>query len=180
MRAIEIAAGQLFLSVDMPDIAADDPPEVSLLARHIDRGTAWVAEMASGGRSSVVGYAIASIVDGAAHVDQVSVDPSAGRRGIGRLLLAWVASWAGERGIERVTLTTFRDVPWNGPYYARVGFEVVPDADVGPELRALVAEETAAGLDPSLRVCMAMSASRLASWSSGPRSPSSSSSSNDG
>jgi GNAT superfamily N-acetyltransferase len=161
MRAIEIAAGQLFLSVDMPEIAADDPPDVGLLNDHIDAGTAWVAEMESGGRSAVVGYVIASVVDGAAHVDQVSVDPSAERRGIGRRLLAVVAEWAMGRGISWLTLTTFRDVPWNGPYYARLGFEVMPPSSIGRELRALVDEETAAGLDPTLRVCMRAPAADL-------------------
>ena len=40
-----------------------------------------------------------------------------------------------------MTLTTFRDVPWNAPYYERLGFTVVEPADQGPELRALVAAE---------------------------------------
>jgi GNAT superfamily N-acetyltransferase len=161
MRAIEVAAGQLFLSVGMPEIAADDPPSVELLEGHIAAGTAWVASMASDGRSSVVGYAIVSGVDGAAHVDQVSVDPPAGRRGIGRLLMAEVGRWAVARGFDRVTLTTFRDVPWNAPYYAKLGFEVVPATDAGPGLRAIVADEAAAGLDPSLRVIMRAAASAL-------------------
>ena len=40
-----------------------------------------------------------------------------------------------------MTLTTFRDVPWNAPYYERLGFRVIAPADQGPELAALVAEE---------------------------------------
>jgi hypothetical protein len=36
---------------------------------------------------------------------------------------------------------TFRDVPLNAPYYERLGFTVVPPADQGPQLAALVAEE---------------------------------------
>jgi GNAT superfamily N-acetyltransferase len=163
MRAIEIAAGQLFSSVGMDEIAADDPPTVELLRDHIDAGTAWVAEMASGGRASVVGYVIASIVDGAVHIDQVSVDPIVGRQGIGRRLLATVADWAQAGGIEDVTLTTFRDVPWNGPYYARLGFSELAPSDVGPELGAVVAKEAGEGLDPSLRICMRAPASSLRS-----------------
>ncbi len=163
MRAIEISAGQLFLSVDMPEVAADEPFSVELLTGHVDAGTAWVAELASGGRSAVVGYVIASVVDGAAHVDQVSVEPTAGRQGIGRRLLAAVASWAAQRAMAWMTLTTFREVPWNAPYYERLGFEVMAPRDVGRQLRALVEAEAAAGLDPALRVCMRAPVTALAS-----------------
>jgi hypothetical protein len=38
-----------------------------------------------------------------------------------------------------LTLTTFRDVPWNGPYYERIGFRLVDDP--GPELRAQIDHE---------------------------------------
>jgi hypothetical protein len=52
---------------------------------------------------------------------------------------AWVA--VDDDGRAAITLTTFRDVPWNAPYYERLGFTVVEPADQGPELAALVAEE---------------------------------------
>jgi hypothetical protein len=53
-----------------------------------------------------------------------------------------------------VTLTTFRDVPWNMPFYARLGFEIVPPEQVGPALFAIVEGETRRGLDPARRVVM--------------------------
>ena len=30
-------------------------------------------------------------------------------------------------GLPCLTLTTFRDVPWNAPWYSRLGFEPAPD-----------------------------------------------------
>jgi hypothetical protein len=45
----------------------------------------------------------------------------------------------------RVTLTTYADVPWNGPWYARHGFAEL--AELTPELARLRAAERAAGLD---------------------------------
>jgi hypothetical protein len=52
-----------------------------------------------------------------------------------------LAALAAADGRAAITLTTFRDVPWNAPYYERLGFTVVEPADQGPELAALVAEE---------------------------------------
>jgi hypothetical protein len=53
-----------------------------------------------------------------------------------------------------VTLTTFEHVPWNAPYYARHGFAVLSEHELGPGLRRLRDEETRHGLDPTLRVVM--------------------------
>jgi GNAT superfamily N-acetyltransferase len=94
------------------------------------------------------GFAALEVVDGAAHLEQLVVEPALGRRGLGRALLEAAATHARERmGSETLTLTTFRDVPWNGPWYARCGFVELDEASCGPELRAIRAEERAAGLD---------------------------------
>lgn len=53
-----------------------------------------------------------------------------------------------------MTLTTFRDVPWNAPFYARAGFRELAAAELSPELAELVREEAARGLDPERRVVM--------------------------
>jgi N-acetylglutamate synthase-like GNAT family acetyltransferase len=77
-----------------------------------------------------------------------------GRRGIGRALLDHVAALARARGAPALTLTTFAEVPWNGPYYARLGFEVWPDTAQGPGLAAIVARERARWPDGPARVAM--------------------------
>ena len=53
-----------------------------------------------------------------------------------------------------VTLTTFRDVPWNAPYYERCGFRTLTEAELTPELAEVRARESEHGLDPETRVCM--------------------------
>jgi GNAT superfamily N-acetyltransferase len=57
-----------------------------------------------------------------AHLEQLSVHPDHGRRGIGRALLRAGCAWAAANGYEELTLVTYRDVPWNGPFYASEGF----------------------------------------------------------
>jgi hypothetical protein len=45
-----------------------------------------------------------------------------------------------------VTLLTFRDIPWNGPWYAGHGFVELPEEEFGPELRTHWQAEIDAGL----------------------------------
>ncbi|WP_231929553.1 hypothetical protein [Micromonospora inositola] len=65
-----------------------------------------------------------------------------------------MAGWAADQGLPALTLTTFRNVPWNGPYYARCGFRELTGAQVTPGLTELLAAEAAMGLDPAERVAM--------------------------
>lgn len=101
-----------------------------------------------------VGYVLADRVDGSAHISQVSVTPVAQGVGIGRSLIGRVEQWALESDMRAVTLTTFADVPWNGPLYEHLGFQVIPADEVGPELRSIREAEAAHGLDIARRVCM--------------------------
>jgi N-acetylglutamate synthase-like GNAT family acetyltransferase len=73
---------------------------------------------------------------------------------VGRALLAHAADHAREEGLTALTLTTFTEVPWNAPYYARLGFRPLPEADLTPGLREILATEAAHGLDRRPRVCM--------------------------
>ena len=69
-------------------------------------------------------------------------------------MLDRVRMWALETGRSAISLTTFADVPWNRPLYEHLGFRVLAGDEIGPELRALRAEEAVHGLDPTIRVCM--------------------------
>jgi hypothetical protein len=46
------------------------------------------------------------------------------------------------------------DVPWNRPWYEHLGFVVLDDTQIGPQLRSVREAETRHGLDPAKRVCM--------------------------
>jgi GNAT superfamily N-acetyltransferase len=99
-------------------------------------------------------YLIAGIVDGSMHIEQVSVHPRAARRKIGRMLLEHAAAYAAAGGIRALTLTTFAEVPWNAPYYARCGFRVLDDGALSPGMRAVRDREIAHGLHRWPRVYM--------------------------
>jgi predicted N-acetyltransferase YhbS len=98
---------------------------------------------------------VAEVLDGNAHVAQVSVAPRHGRQGIGRALVRHVEEWGQAAGRPATTLTTFRDVSWNGPYYARLGYTELPAAAIGPELAATMAREASMpGIDAEDRCAM--------------------------
>lgn len=134
LQDIERAAGQWFRDVGMPEIAEDEPLPVGELARYHRSGLAWVV---ADDADAPVAYLIADRVDGNLHVEQVSVHPDSARRGIGRLLLDHLAAHARLEGAPALTLTTFTQVPWNAPYYARCGFRPMDDDRLTPGLRTI-------------------------------------------
>jgi GNAT superfamily N-acetyltransferase len=102
-----------------------------------------------------VGFAHVEVLEAAvAHLEEIDVHPDHGRRGLGTRLVQAVCEWAASAGYEAVTLTTFREVPWNMPFYARLGFEVIPAEELSPSLLAVLRDEARRGLDPARRVAM--------------------------
>ncbi|WLW51248.1 GNAT family N-acetyltransferase [Streptomyces sp. YU58] len=151
VREIERAAGAAFRGLGMGAVADDEPPGADVLEGFRRTGRLWVAAD-EGDRP--VAYLMGEPVDGAFHVEQVSVHPDAARRGVGRALLAYAADHARGQNLTALTLTTFAEVPWNAPYYTRLGFHVLDEADLTPGLRHIRAHEATLGLDRWPRVCM--------------------------
>lgn len=121
------------------------------LQRASDDGRLWVAADAN---DTPVGFALVFELGLFAHLDELDVHPAHGRRGLGSALIEAVCSWAATRGFSAVTLSTFRDVPWNAPLYARRGFAVVPPDDMPMELVRIVEMERRKGLSTERRVIM--------------------------
>lgn len=150
IQSAELRAGELFADSPFPQVATMPGMTVEFLADFIARGQVWVA--VAGG--VVIGYAVADRVDDSAHLQEVGVDPTFGRRGIGTELIATVVEWARAQGDPSVTLSTFRDLPWNGPYYGRLGFAIIDEVDLTAELREVRAHEAEIGLPVAERVLM--------------------------
>jgi GNAT superfamily N-acetyltransferase len=157
LRELECAAGSIFRELGMDAIADDEPPSIATLAVIQAAGRAWVS---TDDADEPVAYLLVQIIDASAHIEQVSVHPRAARQGLGSELIETAASWARQHGLKALTLTTYRDVPWNRPYYERLGFQILDDAHMTPGLRRLRAQEAAAGLDRWPRVVMQRSLHR--------------------
>jgi GNAT superfamily N-acetyltransferase len=141
----------MFADIGLASVADDPPLPVEELAHYQRQGRAWVYADVDAGP---VGYLLAGRVDGNAHIDQVSVHPSSGHRGIGRQLIGHLGRQARDQGLAAVTLTTFAAVPWNAPYYRRCGLRILDQDEMGPELAGLRSAERDRGLDIEPRVAM--------------------------
>ena len=154
LGAIESAAAQRFGDIGLTAIAQGRPTEKAEYERQIAAEWAWVAETGARERTTVA-LALAGVVDGQGFLAELSVHPDHGRQGLGRRLIQAVETWAGASGFATLSLTTFDSVLWNRPYYERLGFSVLDEKDIGPQLIKLREGERARGLDDlSPRVCM--------------------------
>jgi predicted N-acetyltransferase YhbS len=150
LQDLERAAGECFRDVGMPEIADDEPLSIDELARYQRMDLAWVATEAD----RPVAYLLAEPVDDALHIEQVSVHPDWAHRRIGRALIEHAAARAAADGLDSLTLTTFTEVAWNAPYYARCGFTPIAPGGLTPGLRKIREAEAAHGLDRWPRLCM--------------------------
>ncbi|SDJ38339.1 N-acetylglutamate synthase, GNAT family [Nonomuraea maritima] len=141
--AVELAADKLFEQVGIVF-----PPGTTMIEEVDDPGSVLVEG------EPPAGFALIGWADGNVHLDQLAVRPDSMRQGIGGRLVAAVLDHARAVGAPAVTLTTYRDVPWNAPWYARHGFSVLPEPEWGPELRALVEHERELGIEVAPRVVM--------------------------
>jgi ribosomal protein S18 acetylase RimI-like enzyme len=127
VRELERAAGAAFRDLGMAAVADDEPPSITELAAFQEDSRAWVI---TDDADHPVAYLLIDVVDGNAHVEQISVHPDHARQGLGKTLLDTAAAWAAEHGLAALTLTTYSDVPWNAPYYERLGFQVMAEAQI--------------------------------------------------
>ena len=151
---IERAAAALFRMTPYAYLADDDlvSIEVDLTKEYV-----WVAvDLAD----QPIGFALVHLLDASVHLHELDVHPDYARQGLGRRLIATVADWARARGATALTLTTFDDVPWNGPYYARLGFRTLDLATLSPGLQAVRQGEAEAGLPMAHRICMQLDLER--------------------
>jgi GNAT superfamily N-acetyltransferase len=150
LRAVETAAVRLFAEVGLAKIAEDEPTDPDVLEAARAAGRLWVADR----EGEAVGFALVELLDGTPHLLELDVAPDHARHGLGTRLVHFVAAWARRRGHDALTLTTFRDVPWNGPFYEKLGFCALDEAALPPGLAARRARERALGIDVAPRVAM--------------------------
>ncbi len=152
LPAIEAAAGEMFPPEDLASDLRESGLPLSFFERAASEGRLWVARTIAA--PTPVGFAAVTLHDGSAHLYEMDVLPAHGRRGLGRALVLQVVRWARASGHAHLTLTTFRHLPWNAPFYASIGFVEIDERDCGPELRAALVEEKERGLDPEKRTAM--------------------------
>lgn len=141
LAEVERAASRRFADVGIEEFVGSATPR-ALLSEAQREARLWVAADEA---DRPVGFVLAAELDGTAFVEELDVQPSAGGRGLGRRLIDQVALWARARGLAAVTLSTCRDVPFNAPWYQRMGFRVLGEREWTPGLRAVREAEAARG-----------------------------------
>jgi GNAT superfamily N-acetyltransferase len=150
LPVIELAAAKLLVG-HAPESVLNETTSIRHFRQALTGGRLWVAVTGD----IPVGFVhVALLPSGAPHLEEIDVHPSHGRQGLGRRLVATACDWVAGQGHPDVTLTTFREVPFNMNFYASCGFREVSGADLEQELAAIVKAEAERGLAPERRVVM--------------------------
>jgi diketogulonate reductase-like aldo/keto reductase/predicted N-acetyltransferase YhbS len=155
LQEIERRASALFLAYPFTVALPEHLASPAALARACEAGLLWVAR----DTHEPVGFALVEDDGDALHLEELDVLPEHGRQGLGERLVRAVIRRAQASALP-VTLTTFRDIPWNEPFYTRLGFRALPYDQLPPKLLAHVDRETARGLPLHTRVAMRLDAHR--------------------
>lgn len=140
--------GEAGIFVDLPLESPYVEAESRRWRASLVAGRVWLAVDS---RDQPLAFVSCGFVDGAPYVEQLSVRRAQMRRGLGRALLGRAIAFAAG---QPLWLTTYGHLPWNRPYYERAGFVVVPAAEHGPELQAVLELERRSLPYPEQRVAM--------------------------
>lgn len=140
LPAVERSAGLRFRSIpELAFLADGDDMSADSHRRYIAQGTEWVAVSET---RDIVGFLAAEMIGRDLHIWEIAVRTDVQNQGIGRRLIEVACAFARQRGFGSLTLTTFNHVPWNAPWYQRLGFVQSPADE---RLAALVRTETERG-----------------------------------
>ena len=145
IAAVELSAGELFAGTHMA-WAVGETTNVVDLAEAAAAGMLWVAEE----DREIAGFLLAEVCGKDLHIWEIAVHRDWQRRGTGRALLETATAAGAARGCSQATLTTDRQLAWNAPYYASLGFAEL----AGPSCPARLAAQMASEPQPHLRCAM--------------------------
>ncbi|NKJ50117.1 GNAT family N-acetyltransferase [Burkholderia sp. SG-MS1] len=151
IREIEFEAGQRFVNVGMTGIADAPPMALELVERKLAAGEIIVAVDAD---ATCAGFVMFDPQPACIYVQELDVLTARAGRRIGAALIEQVAQLARTRQLPQLVLSTYRDVPWNAPYYRRLGFRDIEEGELDAALIARRDAHIARGLDESKRVFM--------------------------
>ncbi len=161
LQEVDLDASRLFEPTGLI-VEEDGPTAIPLtnLMMGLDQKLLFVVTSPFG---DAVGFALASERKPDLYLDQISVSLAHGKRGLGAALLYRIIEEADRRGLSGVVLSTFRDLPWNGPFYARHGFVELPQSRLKGWMRALEKIQSES-MDVSLRCFMRRPGAQDGKW----------------
>ena len=151
LNELENAAAMVFQDTNYALEINQAPLSLELLQRQQQQGLIWVAAKEN---NQLVGFAVVLIIDKSPHLHELSVIPEYSRQGIGTELTHRIINGAKQKNFNQLTLSTFRDIPWNAPFYRKMGFSEINQSDISPGLENIRNQEAKAGLPIDERVLM--------------------------
>jgi ribosomal protein S18 acetylase RimI-like enzyme len=148
---IERSAAQLFRTANLNFFFDGPTVDPNFLAQMTDQNHLWVAVDRMG---EPIGFVGGENVAGNFHVVEISVAQTYQGRGVGKALMGQMMEEIRREGYKTITLTTYRDLPWNGRWYARMGFSEVQVVEMGPEFWEIWQTEAHHGHDMRTRCLM--------------------------
>lgn len=162
LNVIEEAASTLFTDTKFALEIDQEPLSLDLLQEQQQAGLIWVA---TDEQNYPVGFVVAMRMEHGfqsplnspvLHLHELSVDTEHTRQGLGTRLTRQVIQHAKDSGYSRVTLSTFRDIPWNAPFYKRLGFREMKWSEMGTDLLRVRVKEKQVGLPMTERILMVL------------------------
>lgn len=150
LAQIERSAAMLFLDTPYAFLVDAEPLPLEFVRQRFQAGQVWVAVA----EQVVIGYAVTREVDETLYLQEIDVEPKHGRRGIGTALIETIRAWAQLSDYRVLSLSTFRDIPWNAPFYAKLGFRILDESELTAGFQQIRQQELAAGLPIADRVIM--------------------------
>lgn len=148
---IERSAAQAFLSVPGLGWLADEAPMSARQHQiYIDDGAVWLAS--TNGRG--IGFLTSTICEDALHIIELSVADGHQGQGVGRRLMEEAREYATRKGLPALTLTTFRDLPFNELFYHKLGYRTLDAATLPERLAVILRAEIEKGLPGNRRCAM--------------------------
>jgi GNAT superfamily N-acetyltransferase len=143
LPSIERAAVEVFPENMISEKVRDHVTSLEQFAEAQTEKRLWVALAPD---KHPVGFAMASVDGQSAMLAEIDVHPEHQQKGLGRALVQAVIMWARSEGFARLSLTTFSSVPWNAPFYEKMGFRRLARSELTAELSAALNNEEQLGL----------------------------------
>jgi GNAT superfamily N-acetyltransferase len=151
LAQIERSAAILFLDTPYAFLVNSEPLSLDFVQQRFRAGQVWVAIAPD---NMVVGFAITREIDDTIYLQEMDVAPAHGRRGIGSALVEIVCDWVQLQGYPTLSLSTFHNLPWNAPFYSKLGFQMLDESELSIVFKQIRQQELEAGLPISNRVIM--------------------------
>jgi GNAT superfamily N-acetyltransferase len=151
LEYVERSAAEIFRTANLGFLADGDTVDPAALAAMAHANHLWIA---ANRFDQPIGFVGGEYLNGNFHIVEISVAKEFQGKGVGKALMTAMVQQVSREGYKSVTLTTYKKLPWNAPWYSKMGFFEVNAQDMGREYLDILASEAQHGLDVRSRCVM--------------------------